>query len=180
MLSFHGGGEHMANLKNRADYVAETIDNMRRVFQAVNDFSRIAEKETGLTGSQLWAVKTIAESKSIRVSDLARKMYLHPATVVGILDRLEAQQLVQRKRSTTDRRVVDVELTPSGERVFASAPDIAQDLLVKGLEKIAEEKLLGIHEGMAEFVKMLGVEGVPPRLILSSEVNIPSTCRERI
>jgi MarR family transcriptional regulator, organic hydroperoxide resistance regulator len=169
----------MSKMTSRATYVAETIDDVRRMFQAVNEFSRKAEKETGLTGPQLWALKTIAEAKSIRVSELAKKMYLHPATVVGIIDRLESQQLVQRKRSTTDRRVVDVFLTPTGEATFKSAPDVAQDLLVKGLEKISEKKLLTIHEGMAEFVKILGVTGAPPRLILSNEINAPITGRKR-
>ncbi|GAM11862.1 putative HTH-type transcriptional regulator YusO [Geobacter sp. OR-1] len=162
----------MTKLPDRNKIVAETIDDLRRIFQAVTDFSRQAERITGLTGSQLWAVKVIAESKSIKVSDLAKRMYLHPTTVVGILDRLEAQELVQRSRSKTDRRVVDVALTASGEKLVATSPDVAQGMLVTGLEKITDDKLVRIHEGMAEFVKILGMEEAPPRLILSNEVNI--------
>jgi DNA-binding MarR family transcriptional regulator len=71
--------------------VAEITDNLRRVFQVVNELSKKAERETGLTGPQLWAIKVIAEAAPIKVSDLARRMYLHPATVVGILDRLEGR-----------------------------------------------------------------------------------------
>jgi DNA-binding MarR family transcriptional regulator len=163
---------------DRTKIVAETIDDLRRIFQAVSDFSRQAEKVTGLTGPQLWAVKAIADSKSIRVSDLAKRMYLHPTTVVGILDRLEMQGLVERIRSKTDRRVVDVTLTADGEKLVTNSPDVAQDMLVKGLEKIADGKLLRIHEGMVEFVKILGVEDAPPRLILSNEVNISSPGRK--
>ena len=162
----------MDAVTDRARIVAETIDDLRRVFQAISDYARQAERLTGLTGSQLWAVKVIAESRSIRVSDLSKRMYLHPATVVGILDRLESQGVVQRVRSKTDRRVVDVELTPSGEKLVKSSPDVAQVLLAKGLEKMTEDKILRIHEGMSEFAKILGVEGVPPRLILSNEVNV--------
>lgn len=162
----------MSKMIDRTRVVAETIDDLRRIFQAVSDFSRQAERHSGLTGSQLWAVKIIAEFKTIRVSELSKRMYLHPATVVGILDRLEAQELVQRIRSKADRRVVDIELTPSGESLIKSSPDIAQDLLVKSLEKMSEDKLFKIHEGLLEFVKILGVEGVPPRLFLSNQVNI--------
>lgn len=163
----------MTNEIDRTKIVSEAIDDLRRIFQAVSDFSRQAERITGLTGPQLWAVKVIEESKSIRVSDLAKRMYLHPTTVVGILDRLELQGLVVRKRSTTDRRVVDVELTVAGGKLVTNSPDVASSMLVKGLENIADDKLVRIHEGMAEFVKILGVEGVPPRLILSNVVNIP-------
>lgn len=157
---------------DRGKLVAETIDDLRRIFQAISDFSRHAERATGLTGSQLWAVKVIFESSSIRVSDLSRRMYLHPATVVGIIDRLELQGLVQRIRSTKDRRVVDVELTAKGNKLVEIAPDVAQSLLVRGLEEMTDECLTSVQEGMSSFAEILGVKGAAPRLILSNEVNI--------
>jgi DNA-binding MarR family transcriptional regulator len=164
----------MTNALDRSLMIAETIDDLRRVFQSMSDFSRLAERETGLTGPQLWAVKVINECNSIRVSDLAKRMYLHPTTVVGILDRLELQGLIQRTRSKTDRRVVQVELTITGYKLVANSPDVAQGLLINGLERIDYDKLQRVHEGMAEFVKILGVEGVPPRLILTNEENLGS------
>ena len=89
-------------MSKRSERVAEIIDNLRRVFQVVNEQSKKAEHETGLTGPQLWAIKTIAQEAPIMVSEIARRMYLHPATVVGILDRLEKQGLVVR--DALDRR----------------------------------------------------------------------------
>lgn len=156
----------------RAKLVAETIDDLRRIFQAITDFSKHAERETGLTGSQLWAIKIISESSSIRVSDLSRRMYLHPATVVGILDRLELQGLVQRVRSTKDRRVVDVELTAKGSKLVEIAPDVAQSLLVRGLEEMTDESLTCVQQGMSSFAEILGVKDAAPKLILSNEVNL--------
>ena len=97
-----------------ARMVADIIDNLRRVFQVIHEQSKKIERETSLTGPQLWAIKVIAESAPIKVSDLARRMYLHPATVVGILDRLEGRGLVTRKRSREDRRVVEIDLTAQG------------------------------------------------------------------
>lgn len=153
--------------------VADIIDNLRRVFQVVNEHSKKAERETGLTGPQLWAIKVIAESAPIKVSELARRMYLHPATVVGILDRLEVRGFVKRTRSKEDRRVVEIELTDQGNNLVAKAPEVAQGLLVKGLETLPEEKLLRIAEGLEQFVKILGAQEIPPQLILSPEVNVP-------
>ena len=68
-------------------------------------------------------------------------MYLHPATVVGILDRLEKQGLAARVRSTEDRRVVKVELTRQGQYLVKKAPEVAQGLLVSKLKKLASTKL---------------------------------------
>jgi MarR family transcriptional regulator, organic hydroperoxide resistance regulator len=153
--------------------VAEIIDNIRRVFQVVNEQSRLAEKETGLTGPQLWAIKTIAEGAPIKGAELARRMYLHPTTVVGILDRLETRGLVTRTRSSVDRRIVEIELTAHGNELVTGSPEVVQGLLVKGLETLTEERLSKISDGLEELVSILGAKEVPPRLILSTEVNLP-------
>jgi DNA-binding MarR family transcriptional regulator len=160
-------------LSQRSDMVAEIIDNLRRVFQVVNEQSKKAEHMTGLTGPQLWAIKTIAQDAPLMVSELARRMYLHPATVVGILDRLETRGFVIRVRSKEDRRVVHVELTTMGKDLVKKAPEVAQGLLVAGLEKLKSKKLINIAEGLDQMVVILGAQNIPPRLILSPEVNKP-------
>ena len=161
-------------MSKKAEMVAEIIDNLRRVFQVVNEQSKKAEHATGLTGPQLWAIKTIAQEAPIMVSELARRMYLHPATVVGILDRLEKQRLVVRVRSSEDRRVVKVELTGQGRTLVKKSPEVAQGLLVSGLEKLNPKKLLNIAHGLDQMVGILGAQHIPPQLILSPEVNKPS------
>jgi DNA-binding MarR family transcriptional regulator len=160
-------------MENSADEISEVIDNLRRTMKAINEYSRTAEKETGLTGPQLWAIKLVAGSAPIKVSDLARRMYLHPATVVGILDRLESKGLVQRTRSTEDRRVVEIDLTAQGRVVVGQAPEVAQGMLVKGLESLTREKLSHVSESMREIVTILGAEDFPPQLLFSQEVNLP-------
>jgi DNA-binding MarR family transcriptional regulator len=161
-------------LSKRSDAVAEIIDNLRRVFQVVNEQSKKAEHETGLTGPQLWAIKTIAQEAPIMVSEIARRMYLHPATVVGILDRLEKQGLVIRIRSTEDRRVVRVELTGQGRALVKKSPEVAQGLLVAGLETLSSNKLENIARALDQMAGILGAQNIPPQLILSPEVNKPS------
>jgi len=139
----------------------------------VNAQSKKAEHETGLTGPQLWAIKTIAQEAPIMVSEIARRMYLHPATVVGILDRLEKQGLVKRIRSTEDRRVVRVELSERGQALVKKSPEVAQGLLVAGLERLSTNKLNSIARALDQMAEILGAQNIPPQLILSPEVNKP-------
>jgi len=152
--------------------IAEIIDDIRRVFQAVNEQSKKAKRETGLTGPQLWAIKMIGELSPVRVSDLATRMYLHPATVVGILNRLELQGLIKRMRTSEDRRVVKIEMTDAGNAIVAKAPQVAQGLLVVGLEVLPLKKLEDISGALEELVLILGAQELPPRLILSPEINL--------
>jgi DNA-binding MarR family transcriptional regulator len=160
-------------MAKKNDTVAEIIDNIRRVFQVVNEHSKKAERKTGLTGPQLWAIKTIAQGAPIMVSEIAMRMHLHPATVVGILDRLETRGLVRRIRSTEDRRVVRVELTGPGEDLVKRAPEVAQGLLVSGLQQLKTSNLKTIAAALDQLVEILGAQRIPPKLILSPEVNKP-------
>ncbi len=160
-------------MSKNPEVISLIIDNLRRIFQVVNEHSKKAERETGLTGPQLWAIKVIAEEGPIKVSDIAHRMYLHPATVVGILDRLEARGLAVRTRSTDDRRVVHVELSTQGKNLVRRAPEVAQGLLVKGLERLPAKELQTISHGLDRMVGILGAQGIPPQLMHSPEVNHP-------
>ena len=160
-------------MRDKKPIISNIIDNLRRVFQILNEQSKKVERETGLTGPQLWAIKTINERSPINISDLANKLYLHPISVIGIVDLLEKQDLVKRRSSKDDYRVVWIELTAKGNDLVKSAPEIAQGLLVSGLEEISANNLIEIDRSMKQLVKIFGAQKTPPKLILSTEVNVP-------
>ena len=153
--------------------ISNIIDDLRRVFQILNEQSKKVEKDTGLTGPQLWAIKVIHENAPINLSDLAGRLYLHVTTVGGIVDRLETHNLVKRTRSKDDRRMVSIELTAKGKSLIKNAPEVAQGLLVAGLEELPVTHLVEIDRSMRRLVKIFGAQKIPPKLILSSEVNLP-------
>ena len=165
-------------MKSKPIKVAGIIDDIRRVFSVLTEQSRKIEFETSLTGPQLWVIKLLKESSPMKVSDLAKRMYLHPATMVGLLDRLEAKGLVTRTRSDKDRRVVLIDLSDLGHKLESSSPEVVQSLLVKGLEALSAPKLKGISEGLKEEVTILGAQDIPPQLIMSTEINQPKRRRK--
>lgn len=165
-------------MKSKSTEIAGVVDDIRRIFQVIGERSRKVEQETGLTGPQLWVVKILRESSPLKVSELARRMYLHPATMVGLLDRLEGKGLVKRTRSEKDRRVVFIDLTGQGRELVEKSPEVVQSLLVKGLEALDDTKFKVISDGLCEVVKILGASNVQPQLIMSSEINVPKRRRK--
>jgi len=145
--------------------VESIINNIRRIFQAFNDYSKKANMEAGLTGPQLWAIKMISENAPLRVSDLAALMFVRPGTVVGILDRLEKKGLVVRTRSETDRRAVLIELSVRGKALVEDAPGVIQGDLVRGLEAISGDELRAIDASMDKLVRILGAHQLTPMMI---------------
>ena len=74
-----------------------------------------------LTPPQFYVLKTLSEKGGeCRIGDIARDHHLTNATMTGLVKRLEAMKppLVKRKQSTTDRRSVNVSLTPEGTDRF--------------------------------------------------------------
>ena len=126
-----------------------------------------------MTGPQVWAIKVIAQQGSVRISELAKRMYLHPATVGGILDRLEKRGLIARCRSKADRRVVDVELTDEGRRLVQHSPEVASNKITQGLEMLPFAELAIIHHGLERLTGILDARELAPQLIGSGEVNAP-------
>lgn len=150
-------------MKKGREATLEIIDNLRRMLQAVTEYSKTAERLTGLTGPQLWAVKILDNVAPVRVSELAQLMYLSPATVVGILDRLEMKGLIIRARSTEDRRAVDLNLTEAGKSLAAESPEVAQLMLLKGLDELSDVQFSAVEAGMKLMVRMLGAEHITPQ-----------------
>ena len=63
------------------------------------------------------------------VVELARWCLVDAGAMTRLLDRLEKKGLCKRVRSTEDRRVVMVELTPEGEAAMVEVPAVLADVM---------------------------------------------------
>lgn len=71
--------------------------------------------EYGLTEQQWRVLRVLWDGDSIAQNELTERTLILAPSLVGILNRLEAQGLVTRTRSTTDKRQVHVALTRQGK-----------------------------------------------------------------
>jgi len=76
--------------------------------------SRDHGRQGELTNAQLRALAALGRDHEMTAGQLARSVDLNPASVTAMLDQLETAEIVQRHRSTEDRRVCNVSLTPRG------------------------------------------------------------------
>ena len=78
----------------------------------------------GLTHPQYLVMLALWEESPLRVSEIARRLSLEPATLSPLLKRLEAGGFVDRRRDTGDERVVTVGLTAAGRRLRRRAEQV--------------------------------------------------------
>lgn len=69
---------------------------------------------TGLTHAQWVPLLKIYTGEASTVAELGRQCDVDAGAMTRTLDRLELKGLLQRVRSSEDRRVVNIELTPEG------------------------------------------------------------------
>lgn len=100
----------------------ELLIALRRVIRAIDLRSKQLNKNIGLTGPQLLVMRFVSQSNGVIVREIADNVNLSPATITNILDRLESRELVQRLRSTQDKRKVGVYLTEKGQEILKDAP----------------------------------------------------------
>jgi DNA-binding MarR family transcriptional regulator len=85
-------------------------------------FSEEAAQSAGLTPRQhqaLLAIKGFPNRETVTIGELAEQLQISHHTTVELVDRLTAQNLVERKEGMEDRRNVFVKLTRSGSATLA-------------------------------------------------------------
>ena len=102
---------------------------MRKVMTSIRTQADAQLSTHDLTYAQWLPLFKISRCPATTVASLARDLETDPASMTRALDRLEAKGLVARERSTTDRRVVQLALTPEGDKVAAQVPPVLADVL---------------------------------------------------
>ncbi|WP_251862576.1 MarR family transcriptional regulator [Clostridium sp. Marseille-Q2269] len=77
--------------------------------------------EINLTYTQYITMMVLWEHKSMNVKTIGECLYLNSGTLTPLLKKLEAQQLIKRKRSPEDERNLIVEITSKGEQLQEKA-----------------------------------------------------------
>lgn len=76
-------------------------------------------RELDLSPVQLHSLRLLEPGVETPMRALAQQLFCDPSNVTGIVDRLEARGLIERRGSETDRRVKIIRLTPEGQRLRA-------------------------------------------------------------
>ena len=83
----------------------------------------------GLTHPQYLVMLALWQQDPRSVKDLGAALQLEPATLSPLLKRLESSGLIDRRRSATDERRLDVTLTPQGRGLRSRAESIPQTMI---------------------------------------------------
>lgn len=108
-----------------------------------------------LTQSHIRALFTIDKSGEATAGDLAKAAELSPASVSAMLDHLEADGIVSRRRSDHDRRVVVVTLTDTGRALLEEKRAAWRRRGAEALAGVSDEHLEAAADVMRRMASLL-------------------------
>jgi DNA-binding MarR family transcriptional regulator len=130
----------MSTVERRASERREAQDPGREAWILMRDIAMVNKarvfaiaSEFDLYPMQVHALKVLESGKEVPMSALAGSLHCDPSNVTGIVDRLEARGLIERRSAATDRRVKMLAVTTKGaalrerimEQLDTPPPEIA-------------------------------------------------------
>jgi len=101
------------------------------------------------------------KADGITMTELSRMLIVSNGNVTGIIDRLVADKLVERRPATGDRRSFLVRLTPKGEQQFAVVARAHQewvDRLLSGFDAEQAETIIQQLDDLPSRVRNGGIQ----------------------
>jgi len=143
------------------DYAGSILQSLRRIIRSIDQHNKQLGSKYMLTVPQLVCLRQLLQEGELTPGQLAGAVYLSQATVTGIIDRLEAKGLINRERSTVDRRKILVRLTDQGRQLANNMPWPLQERFSDSLTALSEAEQDQIDTILKRLVEMMEAPPLP-------------------
>lgn len=121
----------------------KTINNVLR-----KQIYKLAD-DSPFTAPQLSVISLLTYQDGLKVSELSKRSGLSESTISGIVDRLVKQEYLIRKRSETDRRVVNIYLAEGCLEEYEKFRKVKDGFFISLFEDFSEEEVDTILHGLS-------------------------------
>ncbi|RTE09331.1 MarR family winged helix-turn-helix transcriptional regulator [Paenibacillus whitsoniae] len=118
--------------------------------RAITRMYRPLLEELGITYPQYLVLLVLWDQEESTVKELSEKLDLDSGTLTPMLKRMEAQQLLVRRRSQEDERVVNILLTETGRALYDRAICIPQTLFAAS--GLSEEEIVSFNQQLQRII----------------------------
>jgi DNA-binding MarR family transcriptional regulator len=102
-----------------------------------------------LTPSRWRVISHLGEQNALTINDLAKLAVLERSALSRVVDSLEREGVVRRRRNIADNRRVEVSLTAAGCRLYGACATIAKDEIERALNALNDVELQKLKEYLA-------------------------------
>ena len=137
------------------EYGEQIVHLVRRIVRLSHLQSRRMVQRFGLTGPQLMCLQTLYRRGETTPTSLARAVELSPATVTGIIHRLEMRGMIRRTQSQVDRRSSVLTLSEKARGSFAALPPALESRFTERLQGLSEFEQASLLNALRTLVDLM-------------------------
>ena len=129
--------------RSAARELGPVLDFMQRLWAVVHELQSISKRmdaTLGVTGPQRLVIRILGRRPGLSAGELAAIMHVHPSTLTGVLRRLQARALVERRVDPGDARRVLLHLTTSGRRLDQKRIGTVEDGIERALARLGRRQ----------------------------------------
>lgn len=139
-------------LIQQAEQLKDLIRTLNRKFR---QYMMVQTVGCGLTVPQIHLMQELYQNPGITLGELSVRLGLAKSTVSGIVDRLEKQGKVVRKRNENDRRVVHIDLSPEENQLGESISLMRTNYLAGLMGSMDQEEIQGLIIGLMKINQLM-------------------------
>src|SRR3954470_14691436 len=130
-------GDTPVQQRSSSNGAAERAMNaVRSIVRAQRINTRAIELKMGISLAQLFVLQQLAERPADSLNELAERTATHQSSVSVVVRRLVDRGLVARASSPTDKRRIEISVTPGGRALLDGAPTTITEQLIDGLHQL--------------------------------------------
>lgn len=145
------------------------MNAIRSIVRALRLNTRSIEAKLGISLAQLFVLQQLAEKPADSLNELADRTATHQSSVSVVVRRLVDRGLVTRVSASTDRRRVQIALTPAGRALLRDAPPTVQNDLMQGMSRMTPEQRSSVAELLETWVLAAGIDLAAPPMMFEDE-----------
>ena len=108
------------------------------------------------------------------MKSLAAEVAIHQSTLTRVVEKLEKQNLVRRRRPANNQRRVEVQITDAGRQLYAFLNDASSQMISDLLDHIPKNRQVAVVEAMEALAELLNPDNEAfQKLLKGCRCNIP-------
>ena len=107
-------------------------------------------RRIGLSVPQCDVLTTLTEKEGVSQQDLAERLYVTKGNISGLIDRLAAADLVERRPMAADKRQHAIFLTPAGRGAAEKAIACQRAFIAETIGRLPAHKLSSLEQLLVE------------------------------
>jgi DNA-binding MarR family transcriptional regulator len=111
--------------------------------------------ESGVTPTQWTVLMCLWTDDGLSFTELGKRLSFDHPTITGIVDRMEREKIVKRRRDHIDRRVVKVYLTPKGKNLESEIADAGHQVDVETVADLSQKDVEKFRSWLLAFREKL-------------------------